>query len=292
MWHARRTARTRRQYLGFYVAGEEYAIGILRVTRDPRVRHGHPGPETPPSIRGVINLRGQRRAGGGPGGQARPAREPDHQADLHRDRRGRPGGRADGDGRAGRRREPGDRPAGGDIEPPPAFGTRVRVDYLLGMGRAGKKFVLLLDIDKLLLHGRAHSRDPGRRCFRRRASLRCRRLFFPRPHRDGPRRNRALRGPARGLGRRGGRRSEAGGAPEAGELDQGRDDDLHGLHLSGGADDPRRRQERGSQERIRGAARLHQRHRHLLRPVRRACDPGRGHAVRRRAALACPRTPR
>jgi purine-binding chemotaxis protein CheW len=37
-----------------------------------------------------------------------------------------------------------------EIEAPPAFGTRVRVDCLLGMGRAGRKFVLLLDIDKLL----------------------------------------------------------------------------------------------------------------------------------------------
>jgi purine-binding chemotaxis protein CheW len=37
-----------------------------------------------------------------------------------------------------------------EIEPPPSFGTRVRVDCLLGMGRAGKKFVLVVDIDKLL----------------------------------------------------------------------------------------------------------------------------------------------
>jgi purine-binding chemotaxis protein CheW len=42
-----------------------------------------------------------------------------------------------------------DLPAG-EIEPPPPFGTRVRVDCLLGMGKAGKKFVLLLDIDKVL----------------------------------------------------------------------------------------------------------------------------------------------
>ena len=37
-----------------------------------------------------------------------------------------------------------------EIEPPPPFGTRIRVECLLGMGRAGKKFVLLLDIDRLL----------------------------------------------------------------------------------------------------------------------------------------------
>ena len=37
-----------------------------------------------------------------------------------------------------------------DIEPPPAFGTSVRVDYLLGLGKFGDRFVLLLDIDRVL----------------------------------------------------------------------------------------------------------------------------------------------
>jgi purine-binding chemotaxis protein CheW len=37
-----------------------------------------------------------------------------------------------------------------EIEVPPAFGTRVKVDFLQGMGRAGQKFVLLLDIDRVL----------------------------------------------------------------------------------------------------------------------------------------------
>ena len=32
----------------------------------------------------------------------------------------------------------------------PAFGTKLKVDFLRGMGRAGQKFVLLLDIDKVL----------------------------------------------------------------------------------------------------------------------------------------------
>jgi purine-binding chemotaxis protein CheW len=38
----------------------------------------------------------------------------------------------------------------GDVEPPPAFGTPVHADYLSGMGKAGRKFILLLDIDRLL----------------------------------------------------------------------------------------------------------------------------------------------
>ena len=37
-----------------------------------------------------------------------------------------------------------------DIEPPPAFGTRVRVDFLKGLGKVGKKFVLILDLDRAL----------------------------------------------------------------------------------------------------------------------------------------------
>ena len=37
-----------------------------------------------------------------------------------------------------------------DIQPAPSFGTRVHVDYLLGMGRAGKRFSLILDIDRVL----------------------------------------------------------------------------------------------------------------------------------------------
>jgi purine-binding chemotaxis protein CheW len=36
------------------------------------------------------------------------------------------------------------------ILPAPAFGTRVRIDFLRGMGKSGDKFVLVLDIDKVL----------------------------------------------------------------------------------------------------------------------------------------------
>ena len=37
-----------------------------------------------------------------------------------------------------------------DVEPPPSFGTRIRVDFLKGMGRSGRKFVLMLDVDRVL----------------------------------------------------------------------------------------------------------------------------------------------
>jgi purine-binding chemotaxis protein CheW len=37
-----------------------------------------------------------------------------------------------------------------EVEAPPPFGTPLRIEFLLGMGRIGKKFCLILDIDKVL----------------------------------------------------------------------------------------------------------------------------------------------
>lgn len=37
-----------------------------------------------------------------------------------------------------------------DIEPPPAFGARIRTDFIEGMGKVAGKFVILLDIDQVL----------------------------------------------------------------------------------------------------------------------------------------------
>ena len=38
----------------------------------------------------------------------------------------------------------------GDIEPPPSFGTKIDLTYLLGMGDLGERFALILDIDRVL----------------------------------------------------------------------------------------------------------------------------------------------
>jgi len=40
--------------------------------------------------------------------------------------------------------------APGDIEPPPAFGTRIRTDFISGMGKVGGRFVVLLDVERIL----------------------------------------------------------------------------------------------------------------------------------------------
>lgn len=43
-----------------------------------------------------------------------------------------------------------------DIQPVPDFGTSVRMDYLIGMAQSGRKFALLLDVDKVLTTEELH----------------------------------------------------------------------------------------------------------------------------------------
>jgi len=37
-----------------------------------------------------------------------------------------------------------------DIEPAPSFGAKIRADFIAGMGKIGGKFVIILDIQKVL----------------------------------------------------------------------------------------------------------------------------------------------
>ena len=37
-----------------------------------------------------------------------------------------------------------------EIEPPPAFGAKIRVDFIHGMGKVAGKFVIILNADKVL----------------------------------------------------------------------------------------------------------------------------------------------
>ena len=138
------------QYLGFHVADEEYAIGILRVREILEYDTITKVPTTPPSIRGVINLRGRVvpvvdlavKLGLPESLITKRTCVVVVEADFEGERTVM-GVLADSVSQVI------DLPAD-EVEPPPPFGTRVRMDCLLGMGRAGKKFVLLLDIDKLL----------------------------------------------------------------------------------------------------------------------------------------------
>ena len=40
--------------------------------------------------------------------------------------------------------------ADADVEPSPSFGAKVRSEFITGMGKLGEKFVILLDIGKVL----------------------------------------------------------------------------------------------------------------------------------------------
>ena len=54
-----------------------------------------------------------------------------------------------------------------DIEPPPAFGARIRTDFIAGMGKVNGKFVIILNIARVLsveeiaLLAQASESDPG-----------------------------------------------------------------------------------------------------------------------------------
>lgn len=138
------------QYLTFQLAGEEYAVGILQVKEIIAYGVLTNVPQTPPSVRGVINLRGNVV----PvvdlavkfGLAVSPVTDRSCIIIVETESEGEKavvGIVADSVSQVS------DLPLQ-DILPPPAFGTHVRVDFLRGMAKAAQKFVLILDIDKVL----------------------------------------------------------------------------------------------------------------------------------------------
>ncbi|MBN2576950.1 MAG: chemotaxis protein CheW [Deltaproteobacteria bacterium] len=144
------TDQSSTQYLSFFLGGEAYAIGILRVREILEYQPPTRVPQTPPSIRGVINLRGKVipivdlavKFG-------LPATEATKWTCIIVVETNIAGETAVMGVLADSVSEVIDLPPS-DIEAPPSFGTRVKVDYLRGMGRVGQKFMLLLDIDRVL----------------------------------------------------------------------------------------------------------------------------------------------
>ncbi len=140
------------QYLGFSLAGEDYAIELLRIREIIEHIPITRVPGMPSAVLGVINLRGRVvpvvdlavKMGLGP----RPITRwtcfviVDASLDGERTTLGL---------LADSVSEVLDL-AADDIEPPPAFGTRTPVDYLRGLGRQEQRFLLLLDMDRLLSH--------------------------------------------------------------------------------------------------------------------------------------------
>jgi chemotaxis signal transduction protein len=138
------------QYLSFTIAGTDYGLPILAVKEI--LPHEEPTrvPGAPASIRGVINVRGAVvpvldlavKFGRGETAATKrtcilvvEARVSGEQLTL--------GVLADSVN------EVLDLPPEA-VEPPPVFGTGVRLDYLTGMGKVGNGFVLLLEVDRVV----------------------------------------------------------------------------------------------------------------------------------------------
>ena len=143
------------QYLTFVLGGEVYALGILNIKEIIQYGDLTEVPMMPPFIRGVINLRGRvvpvvdlaARFGKGV---------------THVSRRTsvviiEMAAKADDDG--------GDAQsigimvdavnevidiAGAEIEPPPAFGAKIRPDFISGMAKQSGRFIIVLNLDQVL----------------------------------------------------------------------------------------------------------------------------------------------
>lgn len=138
------------QYLTFFLDGEEYAIGILRVREIIEYGHVTRVPSTPACIRGVVNLRGSVlpvvdlavKFG-------LPPIEPTKQTcivvvEVELDGQQTVlGVLTDAVNQVIELSD-------SNIQPPPAFGTRVQLEFLRGLGEVESGFVLVLDIDRLL----------------------------------------------------------------------------------------------------------------------------------------------
>jgi purine-binding chemotaxis protein CheW len=138
------------QYLTFMLAGEAFAIGILSIKEIIEYGGLTPVPMMPDCVRGVINLRGavvpvidlQSRLG-------RCSSEVTKRTCIVIvEVQGAEGAQVIGVvvDVVNEVLEIG--PA--DIEPPPAFGARIRHDFIAGMGKVRGRFVILLDIDAVL----------------------------------------------------------------------------------------------------------------------------------------------
>lgn len=139
----------RSQYLSFFIAGEEYAIPILRVREIIAYSKVTPVPSTPSYIRGVINIRGSVvpvidlavKFGLAPTAVTKTSCIV--VVELSASEQNLVGVITESV------RQVIDL-APAEIEKPPAFGIHGRVDFLLGMGVVASGFVLLLDIDIVL----------------------------------------------------------------------------------------------------------------------------------------------
>jgi len=138
------------QYLTFLVGDEEYGVGILQAKEIIEYDTVTTVPNAPRFIRGVINLRGSVvpvvdlavKFGRHPSPVTR--RSCIVVVEVQRD------GQRTVMGIAADRVSQVAELMPGAIEPPPDFGTGVRSDWLHGLGRSDKRFILLLNTDRVL----------------------------------------------------------------------------------------------------------------------------------------------
>jgi purine-binding chemotaxis protein CheW len=139
-----------RPYLAFRLAGEVYAIDILRIREIIEYTAPTAVPMMPATVRGVINLRGAVvpvidlavRFGLAATGVGKRTCivivEVAHAAATHV-----LGLMVDGVNAV---LEIGSE----NVEPPPSFGTQASAEFIEGMARVGGRFVILLDIERVL----------------------------------------------------------------------------------------------------------------------------------------------
>ena len=149
------------QYLTFMLGGEVFAIGILAIKEIIEYGGVTDVPMMPESVRGVINLRGavvpvmdlSARFGRPPTPLTKRSCIVIVEV-VRVDERQVIGVAVDAVNAVL------DIPAS-EIEPAPAFGARIRGDYILGMGKVNGKFVILLNVDKVLALDLAEPADAG-----------------------------------------------------------------------------------------------------------------------------------
>lgn len=140
----------RTQYLAFLVGGDEYAVPILGVREIVAFEQATRVPATPSWIRGVVNLRGQVlpvvdlsvKFGLGPTPVGPRTCVIVFELPMD-DQVCAVGALVEAVSQVLELAE-------GDVEPPPEFGTQIRVDYLAGAALSGGRFSLLLDSEKVL----------------------------------------------------------------------------------------------------------------------------------------------
>jgi purine-binding chemotaxis protein CheW len=153
---ATKEAVEQQQYLTFLLANEECAISILKVREIIEYETVTTVPKMPQWVRGVINLRGAVVPVVDLGAKFNMEQKPLSKTTCivivetqFENQETIVGLLADAVSQVMEL-------SPDDIQPVPDFGTRVNMDYLLGMAKSGRKFALLLDVDKVLTTEELH----------------------------------------------------------------------------------------------------------------------------------------